>query len=124
MDCKDWGKKKEKFGKGADCKEKVKQKKSAGKEENCKGLEKAQRSFGKEDFYENEVKRQEKSGKAELCGDGVKRQQVASGGKLRQTPKGKKRATIPDRQPASVCEQPQGTRQVVPEEENDNRRRK
>lgn len=65
MDCKDWGKKKEKFGKGAKCKEKVKQKKSAGKEENVK----RQRSFGKEDFYENEVKRQQNSGKAAAkCG--------------------------------------------------------
>ena len=82
----------------------VKQKKSAGKEENCKICVKRQRSFGKEDFYENEVKRQQNSGKAKSCKDGVKRQQeagkVASGGKLRQ-----KRATIPDRQPASTCEQ-------------------
>lgn len=86
MDCKDWGKKKEKFGKGADCKEKVKQKKSAGKEENCKIYVKRQRSFGKEDFYENEVKRQQNSGKAELCEDGVKRQQeagkAAAGGRM------------------------------------------
>lgn len=66
MDCKDWEKKKEKFGEGAKCKEKVKQKKSAGKEENCKIYVKRQRSFGKEDFYENEVKRQQNSGKAKL----------------------------------------------------------
>lgn len=64
MDCKDWVKAQEKFGKGADCKEKVKQKKSAGKEENCKIYVKRQRSFGKEDFYENEVKRRRNSGKA------------------------------------------------------------
>ena len=72
MDCKDWGKKREKFGKGADCKEKVKQKKSAG---NCKICVKRQRSFGKEDFYENEVKRQEKSGKAKFGKDSVKRRE-------------------------------------------------
>ena len=66
MDCKDWVKAQEKFGKGADCKENVKQKKSAGKEENCKIYVKRQRSFGKEDFYENEVKRQQNSGKAKF----------------------------------------------------------
>lgn len=80
----------------------VKQKKSAGKDKNCKGWEKVQRSFGKEDFYENEVKRRQNSGKAKFCKDSVKRQQVASGGKLRQAPEGKKRTTIPDRQPTSA----------------------
>ena len=83
MDCKDWGKKREKFGKGAKCKEKVKQKKSAG---NCKICVKRQRSFGKEDFYENEVKRRGKSGKAKFGKDSVKRQQevgkTAAGGRI------------------------------------------
>lgn len=124
MDCKDWGKKKEKFGKGADCKEKVKQKKSAGKDENCKGLEKAQRSFGKEDFYENEVKRRRNSGKAELCEDGVKQQRAegwrscGSWRKLRPNISSTRRVAPEGKKPATEI------RQVVPEEENDNRRRK
>ena len=77
MDCKDWGKKREKFGKSAKCKEKVKKERRIGKADFCEIYVKRQRSFGKEDFYENEVKRQENSGKAELCEDGVKRQQEA-----------------------------------------------
>ena len=110
MDCKDWGKKRKKFGKSAKCKEKVKEERRIGKADFCKICVKRQRSFGKEDFYENEVKRQQNSGKAELCEDGVKRQQeagkVASGGKLRQ-----KRANPTGNRQSS----PQGTRQVVPE---------
>lgn len=122
MDCKDWGKKKEKFGKGAKCKEKVKQKKSAGKEENCKICVKRQRSFGKEDFYENEVKRQQNSGKAELCKDEVKRQRsfgkAASkrGTAVVAEPQGNPRAYA-SKQPASACEQ------VVPEGKTDGNRR-
>ena len=104
----------EKFGKGAKCKEKVKQKKSAGKEESCKICVKRQRSLGKEDFYENEVKRQEKSGKAKFCKDGVKRQQevgkaAADGIRRAATASAREEeAGEPDKQPASVCEQPQG----------------
>ena len=122
MDCKVRVKAQEKFGKGAKCKEKVKQKKSAGKEENCKICVKRQRSFGKEDFYENEVKRQQNSGKAKFCKDGVKQQQEASkvaadGIRWEATAEAgdnNPRAHA-SRQPVSACEQPQGTRQVVPE---------
>lgn len=117
MDCKDWGKKKEKFGKGADCKEKVKQKKSASKDENCKICVKRQRSFGKEDFYENEVKRQQNSGKAKFCKDGAKRQQEA--GKVAAGGIGWK-AAASTRGERSGRQYPTGnprahTRQVVPE---------
>lgn len=126
MDCKDWGKKKEKFGKGADCKEKVKQKKSAGKEENCKGLEKAQRSFGKEDFYENEVKRRGKSGKAELYEDGVKQQRAegwrscGSWRKLRPNISSTRRVAPEGKKPATRERMRAGSAR----RENDNRRRK
>ena len=104
MDCKDWGKKKEKFGKGAKCKEKVKQKKSAG---NCKICVKRQENSGKENFYENEVKRQQNSGKAKFgkaaakCGARAKNHKgrttcnASECEQLRQAPEGKKRATIP-----------------------------
>lgn len=78
MDCKDWGKKKEKFGKGAGCKEKVKE------EERI-------------DFCEVLVKRWRNSGKAELCkaaAEAAAAEAAASGGKLRQV-----------REPASEGEQ-------------------
>ena len=104
MDCKDWGKKREKFGKSADCKEKVKQKRSASKEENCKICIKRPRSFGKENYYENGVKRQEKSGKAELCEDGVKRQQeagkTAAGGRMEKLRQAARQEAVK----ASECE--------------------
>lgn len=68
MECKDWVKKREKFGKGADCKEEVKEEERIGKAEFCKVLVKRRENSGKGDFCEDGVKPARKAGKAAAGG--------------------------------------------------------